>query len=249
MPTPRRPRLHDAAAQANREQLARVGTELRASRRRRKVTQSALGDRTGVAQSTVSQAERGMGGSLSVDVWQRLFVGLGRRLIVEAGRDPMSEPVDAGHLKIQELVLGLGRKSGYGGHFELATRPLDPTRSADVCLRSVGNRRLVLVECWNTVTDIGAAARNTDRKLREAADLSAVIDSGKPYAVAGCWVVRATARNRILVRRYPEVFAARFPGSSEGWVRALTAGATPPTEPGLVWCDVSATRVFAWRHR
>ncbi len=63
------------------------------------------------------------------------------------------------------------------------------------------------------------------------------------------WLVRATARNRALVARYPEVFAARFPGSSAGWVRALVAGAPTPTGTGLVWCDVASTRVFAWRRR
>ncbi len=66
---------------------------------------------------------------------------------------------------------------------------------------------------------------------------------------AGVWVVRAAARNRALVARYPEVFAARFPGSSARWVAALTHGTEPPPEPGLVWCDVGATRLFAWRRR
>lgn len=188
-----------------------------------------------------------MGGSLSLDVWQRLFVGLGRRLIVEAGRDPIGEPVDAGHLKIQELVLRLGRGAGYQGLFELATRPLDPTRSTDACLRSDAARRLLLIECWNTITDIGAAVRSTDRKLREVAELSVVVGADRPYSVAGCWVVRATARNRELVRRYPEVFAARFPGASEGWARAITRGEAPPLKPGIIWCDVGATRLFAWR--
>ena len=46
-------------------------------------------------------------------------------------------------------------------------------------------------------------------------------------------------------RPLPEVFASRFPGSSR--VEALTRGDPPPAEPGLVWCDVSATRLFAWR--
>jgi hypothetical protein len=43
------------------------------------------------------------------------------------------------------------------------------------------------------------------------------------------------------------VFDAKFPGSSLAWVRALTGCADPPAEPGLVWCDVGATRLFAWR--
>jgi hypothetical protein len=62
-------------------------------------------------------------------------------------------------------------------------------------------------------------------------------------------VVRATARNRALLARYPEVFAARFPGSSARWVRALTTGEAPPGQPGLVWAIVDAARVFAWRRR
>jgi hypothetical protein len=60
-------------------------------------------------------------------------------------------------------------------------------------------------------------------------------------------VVRSTARNRAIVTRYPEIFAARFPGSSRDWVSALTTGAVPPAAPGLVWADPAATRIFAWR--
>ena len=68
------------------------------------------------------------------------------------------------------------------------------------------------------------------------------------YRVAACWIVRDTRRNREILARYPEVFAAALTGSSAKWVRALTRpGATVPTEPGLVWCAGNATRVFAWR--
>jgi hypothetical protein len=105
----------------------------------------------------------------------------------------------------------------------------------------------VLAECWNTIGDIGAAARSSERKRADAEALAAARWGEAPAAVGVVWVVRATARNRALVARYPEVFAARFPGSSAGWVRALTEGAAPPDEPGLVWCDVAATRLFAWR--
>jgi hypothetical protein len=70
-----------------------------------------------------------------------------------------------------------------------------------------------------------------------------------PYTVAACWIIRATRRNRELVARYPELFASRFPGSSIGWVHALARRIEPPSEPGLVWSDVRATRLFAWRRR
>jgi hypothetical protein len=104
----------------------------------------------------------------------------------------------------------------------------------------------IVIECWNSFGDIGAALRSTARKVAELGELlvSRWAEEGR---VASVWIVRATARNRQLVERYPEVFATRFPGSSRRWVEALTTGAEPPAEPGLVWCDVGATRLFEWR--
>jgi hypothetical protein len=185
---------------------------------------------------------------LDVDTLQRIGVAFGRRLEVRYGRDSLDEPADAGHLAMQELVLRLGRKAGATGSFELATRPAEPWRSIDVVLANHANRCMILCECWNTIGDIGAAVRATTRKAAELDALAA----GRfgPDATGGTvWVVRATSRNRALVARYPEVFASRFPGSSRQWVEAIVRGIVPPTEPGLVWCDVSASRLFAWRRR
>ncbi len=243
----KRVELAAEARRRNLEQLARLGGEIRASRRRRQISQSTFADVVGVAQSTISRLERGFGGSLSVDLWQRVFLALGRRLNIDAPRDPREEPADAGHLAMQELVLRLGRTAGYAGSFELSTRAAEPRRSTDVGLRHDVGRRLILVECWNTFGDVGAAARSTTRKLAEAVELAVALGGERSYRVGGCWVVRASERNRQLIGRYPELFASRFPGSSERWVRAITQGAEPPLEPGLVWCDASSTRIFAWR--
>ena len=237
------------AKRRNQEQLARLGAEIRATRRRLRATQAQLGRRVGIAQSTVSLLERGRGGTLSIDLWQRVFLALGRRLDAIAGRDPEAETSDAGHLAIQELVLRLGRRAGYDRSFELPTRPSDASRSTDVGLRDDARRTMILVECWNTIGDMGAAARATSRKLAEAEALAVATGGERPFSVRGVWVVRASARNRALVARYPEIFAARFPGSSARWAETLTRGARPQAEHGLVWCDVAATRVFAWRRR
>jgi hypothetical protein len=93
------------------------------------------------------------------------------------------------------------------------------------------------------------------RKLAEAEEHATALWGMQPHRVAGCWIVRDSRRNRQLLQRYPEVFPSRFEGSSRGWVEALTICAAaakpvePPREPGLVWCDASATRLFAWRRR
>lgn len=193
--------------------------------------------------------ERGRGGALSLEVWQQVALVLGLSLDLTLGRDALEEPADAGHLAIQEMILRLGRLLGMRRNFELPTKPADPSLSTDVGLTDDANRRLIQVECVNTFGNINAAIRSSDRKRAEAEALAISIGHGQPYAVHQVWVVRATRRNRELLGRYPELFATRFAGSSRAWVDALTKGSEPPGELGLVWCDVWATRSFAWRSR
>lgn len=246
MPGARRRSLEVEVDRRNQEQRARIGAEIQAFRERRGWTRIQLADRAGLGRMVIGRLERGVG-HVDVDALQRVAAAFGQTLQVSLGRDRRQEPDDAGHLGMQELVLRLGRAAGCPGSFELATRPVEPWRSADVGLRDDPRRRLILVECWNTIGDVGAAARSSDRKLAEARALAAARWGEATAEVGLVWVVRATARNRTLVARYPEVFAARFPGSSAGWVRALVSGTPAPAEPGLVWCDVRATRLLAWR--
>src|SRR5687767_2241526 len=161
MPKFRRSELAAEATRRNREQTARLGGRIREARARRRTTQQQLGERVGLSRSAISAIERGLGAGHTLDTWQRLAVALDIRLTIDLARDPIEEPIDAGHLRIQELVLRLGRAAGYRGSFELATRPGDPGRSADVGLRDDQRRRLTFVECWNTIGDLGAAARST----------------------------------------------------------------------------------------
>lgn len=258
MPKVKPAELAAEAHRRNLEQLARLGGEVRAVRLRRGQTQQQVADAAGISRTAESAIERGLGSGQAMDTWQRVALAAGRPLIVGLERDRLEETADAGHLGIQELVLRLGRRAGFAGAFELATRATEAWRSTDVGLRDDRRRLLVLVECWNTFGDIGAAARSSERKRAEAAMFAIALGGEHPHRVAMCWVVRATKRNRALVARYPEVFRSRFPGSSLGWVLALTAlsaGASgrpapePPLEPGLVWCDVATTRLFPWRQR
>lgn len=249
MPKVKRAELAIEARRRNREQLAGLGRRILDARRRRRRTQQRLADDAGVSRSALGRIERGEGDGHTMDTWQRVALAAGTPLIVKLQRDPLEDTSDAGHLAMQELILRLGRSAGFARLFELATRPSEPWRSTDVGLRNDRRRWLWLIECWNSFGDIGAAARSTARKTAEAEALAIAAGEGEPFRVSACWVVRDTKRNRELLRRYPEVFASRFPGSSRRWVEALTTGAEAPCEPGLVWCDREATRLFAWRRR
>ena len=245
MPGSRRPRLDVEAERRRRERLARLGGELREIRHRRSWTQQNLADRAGLGRMIINRLERGVG-SIDIDGLERIAIALGVPLNLGFARDPRTDVADAGHLAMQELVLRLGRRSGYEAAFELSTKPAEPWRSIDVVLTNEARHRMLCVECWNTIGDVGAAARSSTRKVAEL-EAMAVGRWGEDASTGLVWVVRATARNRAVVERYPEVFASRFRGSSQRWTVALSQGGDPPTEPGMVWSDVEATRMFAWR--
>jgi transcriptional regulator with XRE-family HTH domain len=241
----RRPVIDAEAERRSFERRTRIGGDVKAMRLRRGWSQKQLGDHCGIGRMDISRIERGAS-HLDIEQLERLSIALGVPLNVGFARDPRLETADAGHLAMQELVIRLGRASGYKPDFELPTKLAEPWRSVDVVLRAEARRTMICIECWNVIGDIGAAARSSARKAAEV-DALATGFWGEGVRAALVWMVRATARNRALVARYPEVFASHFRGSSQQWVAALTAGAAPPNEPGLVWCDLSATRVWAWR--
>ena len=248
MPTRRRTKLAQDAVRANQEVQVRLGRAARDARIRRRLTQKQLGAKVGLSQASISRAERGKGGGLTLDAWQRIALALGVQLQVTLQRDPQQEPADAGHLGIQELVLRLGRHNGYPRMVELKTRATDPWRSIDVALAADQRQTLLIVECWNTFGDVGASIRSSNRKRAEAEEYAAG-RWGSDGRAALVWVVRATTANRTLIAKYPELFAAAFPGSSRAWADALMSGAEPPREPGLVWASADGMRVYAWRRR
>lgn len=225
-----------------------AGAQVKASRLRRQMMQKTLAGRVGISQARLSEIEAGRGAGTPAEVWFALAEALGRYLRFEFAKDPQAELADAGHLSIQELVIRVTKPCGWEASFEARSRP-ESGRSVDVRLVDRPRRRLAIVECWNTFGDLGRATRSSDQKLVEAeAQAVAVASDGEPFAVGLCWVVRDTRANRELVARYEHIFEARLPGSSVGWVRALSEpGAPMPNQPGLVWCDVRTTRLFAHR--
>ncbi len=213
---------------------ATLGGTIRQARRARRLSLSELGEREGLSATRVAEIERGEGVGTPLQVWIAIGIALERPLAISLTR-PLGESRDglrdAGHLEIQEFLLARAAKLGRHGTFELPTRPLDPSRSTDVGLRDPHDRLRILAECWNTFGDLGVAVRATTRKAAEAAA------TWPDDRIATVWVVRATAANRALLARYPNTVDAAFPGSSRAWVAALTSGAEPPDEPGIVWFD------------
>ena len=231
-------RTQDAIVGAREAQrlAAILGGEIRAARRRRRMTIDSLAARVGLRQARVGAIERGEGDGAPLRVWVALGLAVGRPVSIALSRDITIDPVDAGHLAIQELVMRLALANGLAATFELPTRAADPARSIDVGIRDDRRRTLIAIEIWNRLDDLGAAVRAHDRKMADGGAMAVAIAGGmQPYRVASCWIFRDTAANRRLVERFPAILSSRFPGSSLGWTRALTKGGPVPPDAGLRW--------------
>jgi transcriptional regulator with XRE-family HTH domain len=227
-----------------REQGAHLGGAIKEMRIRRRWTQNELARRANVGRLVVGRLERGVG-PLDVETLDRIALALEVPLAIGFDRDLREDARDAGHLAIQELVLGITRRAGFARQFEMPTRPSDPWRSIDVGLALERSHLAIDAECWNTFGDLGAAVRSSRRKAGELEQL-AIARWGADARAALVWIVRETVGNRVVANRYPEVFASVFTGSSRAWVATLTSGSAPPEGPGFVWCDLGTGRLHAW---
>ena len=129
---------------------------------------------------------------LDVDVLQRIEIRPEPVPRDRFGRDALDQPADAGHLAMQELVLQARTRERVPRGIRVADRPAEPWRSIDVVLASRARRLMILNECWNTFSDIGAAARAT---MRKATELEALATGrwGPDVTVRVVWIDRATA--------------------------------------------------------
>jgi hypothetical protein len=121
------------------------------------------------------------------------------------------------------------------------------SRSIDVALVRPATAEAVVVEIWNWFEDVGGALRGLDGKVAALRD---ALDPRVEWTVRALFVVRDTRRNRQLMIEIEPLFAARFPGNSRNWIRALTdPRQSMPNGDGLLWSDRTGTTLRASRLR
>jgi hypothetical protein len=219
-----------------------------------------VADGAGLAASTVSEAERGNGFNFTLTTWSRLALASGSRLRVYLeGATAADQPHDAAHLRVQQLLLDVSRPGSWNGAPELAIdEAARGSRFLDVALeRSAvsGRPEAVVLEIVDWLDDVGSALRDWQRRLARLDRLASVRltrddpDTAQPILprVGGCWVLRATRRNRQLVADHQLVFRTTFPGSATGWLRALTSQVPIAEHPALLWVSVDGRKLWASR--
>ncbi len=260
---PRTPR--QATADRRSDELAgRLGRSLRDARKAVGLSQLAAADRAGLARSTWSGLEVARDGGVTMATLNRaaMAVRVDLRAYLE-NASAASQPRDAIHLRHQELII---RTAATGGWNALAEAALDrdarTSRAADVLLER--GTEYAIAEVWDWFDDVGAALRDWDRRLdaldryaiarlNPAAGVGGPVRSGGSAApvvlpkVGGCWVVRATRRNRELVSDHRHLFRARFAGSGHAWLESLTTSRSMPERAALLWVSVDGRRLFPAR--
>jgi transcriptional regulator with XRE-family HTH domain len=77
---------------------ANLGRDTKATRKRRLLTQAALGELVELGQSQVSHLERGHGARTSIQTWVAIGMALDRPIAIGFSRDVVEPLSDAGHL-------------------------------------------------------------------------------------------------------------------------------------------------------
>jgi len=204
------------------------------------MTQAELGDAAGLSQGWISQMERGVAPSASLESWACVASVLDLQLVVFFEAVPgASQPRDLEHLRRQELLLRTASSGGWVGRPEAAV-PIAgaAVRSVDVLLIRAATREAAVCEVWDLLLDVGDAFRGIDVKVDAIRNRL-----GPGWRVQGLWIVRATRRNRALLAEFAALFGARFAASGS---LGEPSGAMPDAA-GLIWSDSRQTRFFARR--
>ena len=235
---------------------ARLGAALRDARKRLRLTQRQGALRAGIDQTTWSRLETNRDSGFTLLTWDRAAHAVGTTLNAFLPQASAADlPRDAVHLRNQELVLRVASAGGWRGVPEQALdADLTRSRHGDVVLTrrraTAAAHEVCLIEVVDWVANAGESVRDFQRRLA-ALDRYAVARMRPADAVpisGGCWLLRATRRNRELINEHRHFFRSRFPGSGRTWLAALTSTAAPmPADPALLWVDVGGTRIFPSR--
>jgi transcriptional regulator with XRE-family HTH domain len=241
------------ADDASADLATKLGKMLRDGRTSSQMTQAAAAEIAGISRSEWSELERGKTVA-TIPIVNRAAFAVGGSLDAWIKRTSATTlPRDAVHLKAQELILREGLRGGWQGvPEEMIDREARTSRAADVLLTRAGPQGEKEYSIWDVrdwLEDVGAAVRDFSRRV-DALDRYAVArmvgDEPLPRT-GGCFVLRATKRNRDVLSDHDNFFRARFPGAGSSWLESLTSGTSPmPKQPALVLVAVNGEQLRPW---
>ncbi len=191
----------------------RFGLAVRALRRRRGWTQTMLGERCGLSQSTISDIEAGRAFASTANTLGRVVAALGVRIQVRVlghGED-LDRLLDSGHARIVERVAAFLRAKGWEVVPEATFSVFGERGSVDLLAFNRVTGALLIVEVKRAIPDVQAALAGIDRKAWLGRVLAR--ERGWPVASVSRWLVvpgAMTPRRRIAA--HAATFRAALPG-------------------------------------
>ena len=221
----------------------RIGIALRESRLALDLSQGTAAGRAGISQTYWSALERCGAASASLETLAVSAAAVESQLATFLQASPGADmPRDIAHLRGQDAIVRCARRGGWSASIEDAIDPAAfRSRSIDVRLDR-GRTEIAVVELVDLLADAGAALRGLADKVNATKRVE------PDRRVSGLLVLRATRRNRMLVRDLEEVFRSRFPAPPGTWIAALARADRPmPRGDGIIWIRVDGSGLFAAR--
>ena len=224
-----------------------MGIALKDARLAHGMRQRDVAARAGVSQPEIAKLERAGGSNTALAIWAACGSAVGLQLAAFFEAAPGADlPRDIEHLRRQNLVIVTAAPGGWIGQPEAAVPGAGPRpKSIDVLLTRQVRREAAVVEIWDLLLDGGEAMRGLEAKV-----LAVRARLGPDWHVEGLLIVRGTHRNRRLIGELAALFAARYPASSQAWLRTLADQESPmPRGSGFAWTDVRGERLLPARFR
>lgn len=234
----------------------RLGRQLRALRRRARLTQQQLGNRAGISRASVGRIERGAVATVTCGKLSRCAEALGATLETSLRwrGEGLDRLLDEEHAAIVDAAVALYRAAGWEVAVE-ASFSIDGERgSIDVLAWHPPTASVAVSEIKSVVPDSQATLHVLDRKARLAARIAR--ERGWTCSnVSRVLVVGESRTSRRRVERHASMFDAALPVRGRavvGWIRNPTGGAIsgllflqPPTRRGA--CGTTARERVARR--
>ena len=221
--------------------LGDIGRTIRSVRASIGWSQRHLAARSGVAQPTISQIERGLLPSLTLEAMDRLCVALGVRYSVSWDLPRVVlRPTDHVHARCSAYVARRLEANGWLVEREVDIEGGRARGSIDVFAFNPRSRALLVLEIKTEIVDVGAIERQLNWYLGEAGRAATERGWRSSRPSSGLILLMSRANDDILVS-LADVFRAGFPGRARD-LRSIVAGDVPAIPRAVAMIDPRSRR-------
>jgi transcriptional regulator with XRE-family HTH domain len=228
---------------------AKLGSQMRAVRIRRRLRQADVASMSGVSRATVARLENGQLRAVTLGTLMRVLDALGMvcRITLQWHGGDLDRMVNSRHAGLHESVARwFADQPGWTIAPEVSFSIFGERGVIDILAWHARSRSLLVIELKTEIVDVNELMGSVDRKRRLAIRIAR--ERGWNPVAVGCWVIVADGRtNRRRVARHRTTLRAAFPHDG----RTLRAWVAAPLDrvSGLsMWTDAhgqSTTRGLA----